>query len=208
MHYISANVKKLMEHLNLSMSEFARNAGVSKATISRWFSEEKTPRLDMIEKIASAYNVPLDYFIDDSFTEYWKLTDAGWVEKTDVQNEPTYEVSAGYGRLNEGYERTSSNTLNTEHITVRICGDSMYPSLHDGDMVKVIPAKQTDPQDYTVVKINGDEATCKHVEITDTGLWLRGENPDAYTDRFYTVQEVLTLPIQIIGKVVSLERTL
>ena len=91
-----------------------------------------------------------------------------------------------------------------DSLIVRICGESMYPTLHDGDMVRVIPSKKTVESELTIVKINGDEATCKHVEITDTGIWLRGENADAYTDRFYTVQEVLTLPVQVVGKAVEI----
>ena len=80
----------------------------------------------------------------------------------------------------------------------------MLPTLHDGDLVRVIPATETTKEEYTIVKINGDEATCKHVEITDTGVWLRGENEEAYTDTFYSFQQVMTLPVQVIGKAVEI----
>lgn len=181
--------KALAEDKGVSAYKVAKDLGFSQSLFSDWKAGRSRPKQDKIVKIAYYFSVPVEYFYGE-----------------EVPEEQVYEMSAGQGRLNEGYEYVPHDS--GEHLTVRICGDSMYPSLHDGDMVKVVPAKQTTPQDYTVVKINGDEATCKHVEITDTGLWLRGENPDAYTDRFYSVQEVLTLPIQIIGKVVSLERTL
>lgn len=200
MHYISANVKKFIEMNGLSISEFSRQTGISKATISRWFNEEKTPRFDMIEKISARYGVPMDYFVDESFTEYFKLTKDGWVWKDNYYDEPTYEVAAGNGRVNEALgEKTG------EYSTIRICGDSMYPSLHDGDLVKVHHVTDDiSPSDFAIVKINGDESTCKHIEVTNEGIWLRAENKEVFEDKFYSVQDVLSLPIQIIGKAVSI----
>ena len=82
----------------------------------------------------------------------------------------------------------------------------MYPVIQDGDMVKVHHQTETSPHDISIVKINGDEATCKYVEIVKDGIWLRAENKSVFEDRFYSIQEVLTLPISIIGKVTELKR--
>lgn len=199
MHYISANVKKFMEMQGLSISELSRQTGVSKATISRWFNEDKIPRFDMIEKIAARYDYPMDYFIDESFTEHFKLTEDGWVWKEDYYNEPTFEVAAGKGRINQTDEKTG------EYSTIKICGDSMYPSLHDGDIVRVHHvADDIGPNDYAIVKIDGDESTVKHVEFVEDGIWLRAENKNVFADKFYSVQEVMTLPVTIIGKAVAI----
>ena len=202
MHYITANIKKLMDKKGLSLSAFARETGVSKATLSRWFSSNKRPRWDMIEKIAAACDVPLDYFVDDSFTEYWEENDGEWAFK----DAPTYEVAAGQGRMNEGYETISGSNKDTSII--KIVGDSMYPVLHDGDIVTIKHQPETAPTDLTVIKINGDESTIKHVEVTDTGVWVRAINKDVFEDRFYTVREVMTLPVTIIGKAIELRRGL
>lgn len=207
MHYISANVKKLMEVTNISLSELARRTGVSKATISRWFNEDKTPRLDMIEKIATVFDLPLDYFIDDSFTEYWKLTENGWVGKVDPDNEPVYDIAAGPGRKNTEYpdEYISSDG---NYSFAKVHGESMLPELRDGDIVKVEETTNVDPKDFAVVRIDGEDLTIKHVEWTDEGLWLRAENKDVFKDRFYSVKEISTLPVQVIGKAVEVRRAL
>ena len=76
----------------------------------------------------------------------------------------------------------------------------------DGDKVKVKHQTETSPFDYTVVKVDGDHCTVKHVEIVDNGVWLRADNKAVYKDKFYTTQEVITLPISIIGKVVEMRR--
>jgi repressor LexA len=193
MHYIAANVKKLIEMKGLSLSEFSRQTGVSKATVSRWFNEDKIPRFDIVEKIASTYDLPIDFFIDESFTEYWKYRDGEWMEKENPDEEPTFEVAAGPGRVN-----TDRGT--GEYSTIKIVGDSMYPSLHDGDLLKVHHiADGIPPHKFAIVKVNGDEVTCKHIEITNEGIWLRAENKEVFQDKFYSVQEVLTLPVTIIG---------
>ena len=90
----------------------------------------------------------------------------------------------------------------------RVCGDSMYPTLHDGDIVRFIEAVEVSPSDYALVRIDGEALTVKHVEWTETGMWIRGENKDAFEDRFYTAKEIATIPIQIVGKAVEIRRAL
>lgn len=187
MHYTSANVKKLIDSLGLSLSEFARQTGVNKATLSRWFSEDKVPRLDMLEKIATRYNIPLDYFTD----------------------EPVYDVAAGSGRINSDYpSEYLSEKLEDGYSYVRIHGDSMLPNIKDGDIVKVHHQTETKESDFTVVKVDGESATVKHVEIVSDGVWLRADNKEVFPDKFFTIQEVMTLPVTIIGKAVEVRREL
>ena len=200
MHYISSNVHKLMEVKNLSLSEMSRQTGVSKATLSKWFDSDRQPRIDMVEKIASRYDLPIDYFLDDSFIEYWKFDGNEWVEKQDPENEPVYEVSAGRGRScssPDGFKFEDGKFA-------KVVGDSMLPTLRDGDVVRIIATTKVEPSDIALVKINGDENTLKHCEVTSDGLWVRGENKDVFTDRFFTMEECLTIPVQIVGKAVEI----
>lgn len=200
MHYISSNVHKLMEVKNLSLSEMSRQTGVSKATLSKWFDSDRQPRIDMVEKIANRYDLPIDYFLDDSFIEFWKLTDDGWVEKSDPENEPVYEVAAGNGRSCSSPEEHKFE----DGQFAKVVGNSMTPTLHDGDVVRIIETFKVTPSDYALVRINGDELTIKHCEVTADGVWIRGENKDVFEDKFYTVQECLTVPVQIVGKAIEI----
>jgi phage repressor protein C with HTH and peptisase S24 domain len=147
--------------------------------------------MDKLEKIADYFDVPIDYFFEkESDTNVSRFI---------------YEVAAGNGRINDGcYTEESADTIR-DYSYVRICGDSMYPSLHDGDVVKVHHVTDDiTPSDFAIVKVNGDESTCKHIEITKDGIWLRAENKEVFEDTFYSVQEVLTLPITIIGKAIAI----
>lgn len=204
MHYISSNVKKFMEHEGLSLSEFSRRAGISKGTISRWFNEEKTPRLDIVERICAAFEVPLDYFLDDSFTEHWKFLDGKWEWKDDPDKEATYEVAAGQGRINE----SQNDEYNSDGRLAKVVGDSMEPSLYDGDIVRFVEAIDVEPKDFALVRIDGESVTIKHIEWAEDGLWIRAENKEVFKDRFYTIKEIATLPVQVVGKAVEVRRKL
>ena len=92
-----------------------------------------------------------------------------------------------------------------EFFGLKIKGDSMYPTLENGDVVIVKKQSTADNGDTVIVMVNGDDATCKRYERSDTGIMLIPNN-NAYAPAFYTNEEIETLPLTIIGKVVELRR--
>lgn len=191
-------IRRLCKERGVTVSKMERELGFSKGSLSKIDSHK--PNIDKVAKICDYLNVsPMYLFMGDEadpddFDEAKKYTEA-----INAMPPTQIEVAAGNGRINEEYENTS------EYSTVRICGDSMYPSLHDGDLVRVHHVTDDiSPHDFAIVKINGDESTCKHIEITHDGIWLRAENKDVFEDTFYSVQEVLTVPVTIIGKAVAI----
>ena len=179
-------IKKLAKNHGVTITQVENDLGFAKGSLSK--IDRHTPSADRLAKLSDYFNVPLDYLFKDVIVEH--------IDTNDVINEYIYEVSAGNGRFNDGYEAVINND---DYSTVRICGDSMYPSLHDGDIVKVLHTKEVHPKDFAIVKIHGDESTCKHVELQTDGVWLRAENKDVFEDRFYNAKDVMTLPVTIIG---------
>ena len=57
--------------------------------------------------------------------------------------------------------------------------------------------------DIAVVLVNGDSATVKRIKKGPSGISLIPNNP-AYDAMFYTNEEIETLPVKILGKVVEL----
>ena len=90
---------------------------------------------------------------------------------------------------------------------LKIKGDSMYPEINDGDTVIVRQQSTANNGDTIIALINGDDATCKRYERTKTGLMLIPNN-SSYTPIFYTNEEIDSLPVTVIGKVVELRRKL
>lgn len=53
----------LLEENNMSQTQLAKKIGISNVTICRYLTCERIPRLDVVTKIASVFNVSLDYLL-------------------------------------------------------------------------------------------------------------------------------------------------
>lgn len=53
----------LMEDFNMTQIDLSRKIGISNVTISRYLSGDRVPRLDVIARIASVFDVSIDYLL-------------------------------------------------------------------------------------------------------------------------------------------------
>lgn len=90
-----------------------------------------------------------------------------------------------------------------EYFGLKIKGDSMIPRMQSGDVVIVRHQQIVDSGDVAIVCVNGEEATCKQVQINPDGMSLISFNP-AYKPMFFSKKEVIEKPVTILGKVVEL----
>ena len=166
--------ERLLKEQNETAASVSKETGIAKSTFSGWKHGKFVPKKEKMEMIANYFDIPVDYFYNDEL----------------------YEVSAGQGRINDGADtfRPSQGRY------AKVVGDSMLPTLMDGDYVSIVETTDVLPTDYAVVRINGDELTIKHVEFTDDGMWVRGENKDVFKDKFYTIKDIVLLPVQVVGK--------
>lgn len=102
------------------------------------------------------------------------------------------------------YEEISSELASTgDFFALSIKGDSMEPKMSAGDVVIVRKQETVENGEIAVVLINGNDATIKKFYRTENGIKLIATNP-AYDPFFFTPEEVNTLPVRVIGKVVEL----
>ena len=94
-----------------------------------------------------------------------------------------------------------------ELLALRVQGDSMEPDLRNGDIVIVEKQEFVENGDVAVVRVNGEDVTLKRVKLTNKGLMLIPSNP-AYDPVFFDSDQVATLPVTIIGKVIEIRRRL
>ena len=90
-----------------------------------------------------------------------------------------------------------------EYFALEIKGVSMSPRMESGDVVVVKKQPNIESGEIAIVAINGDEATCKKVKYYHDGMEIIPLNP-SYKPQFFSYEEVQTLPVTIIGKVVEL----
>lgn len=182
----------LLEQTGETTADVSRATNIAKSTFSGWKNGKFTPKKDKIELIAKHFSVPTSYFYESVLDDSTRERLSHYLK--------AYEVSAGNGRINSDHDEIGSE----DGCFAKIVGDSMSPSLVDGDVVRIVETTDVEPSDFALVRINGEEMSIKHIEVTNDGIWVRGENHDVYEDRFFTVKEVLTMPVQIVGKAVEL----
>lgn len=206
---IDSIIKRLKEcvvNSGLSFFELEQLTGIPKSTIQRYTSgKTKKIPVDSIQKLAKALGVSSAYIMgwnhaatDDSlngFSKAFKIPVLGYV-KAGIPIEAVEEVL--------DYEEISTAMASQgEFFALSIKGDSMEPKISNGDVVIVRKQEFVENGELAVVLINGNDATVKKFYKTESGIKLISTNP-AYDPFFYSAEEVETLPVRIIGKVVEL----
>lgn len=87
-----------------------------------------------------------------------------------------------------------------EYFAVRVSGDSMLPTISDGDTVLVRKQSDVENGEIAVVLIDGEDATIKRVYKSEQGVTLVADNPSVYPPHFYSNEEIESLPVIIQGK--------
>ena len=100
-------------------------------------------------------------------------------------------------------EIPESMSRSADYFGLQIRGDSMEPKISDGDVVIVRKQDDAESGNIVIATVNGDEATCKKIKKTESGLMLISTNPD-YEPFIYSWEDVKRLPVRILGRVVEL----
>lgn len=195
-------LKSLREERTVSQKELAFALDVAQSAVGNWESGARQPNLDRIRQLASFFGVSVGYLLG---TEDRPSPDP------DRFRVPVLGyVRAGLPLTAEeqvlGYEDVSREIANAgDHFALRVQGDSMEPYLLEGDIVLVRQQEDVDSGDTAVVLIGGEDATVKKLVKHENGVSLVAANPK-YDPLFFTADEVESLPVSVLGKVVELRR--
>lgn len=193
-------VKKMTAEQNMSMSELARRVGIAKSAISRYFNGTRELPLNRIGDFASALHTTPNFLLgvkEDTNSQGIKIPVLGTVAAG-------IPISAVEDILD--YEEIPQSWQNQgKFFGLKIKGDSMEPRMESGDVVIVKQQSDANSGDTVIVLVNGDDATCKRLEKTENGIMLVSTNPK-YPPIFYSLEDIQTKPVVILGKVVELRQ--
>ncbi|WAE41339.1 XRE family transcriptional regulator [Staphylococcus pasteuri] len=200
------SIKEIRLNNRLSKVEMAKKLDVSEGTIRMWENGKNEPRMGMIEKISSLFQVSKGYLLG----EIEESTVPEFDSEIDV---PYYgKVSAGNFEemtVDNQSLKTPSFVFNgrkpSECIALQINGDSMNKILANGSYIIVHDYRinqdyKLNSNDILVLRLGG-EYTVKRVRRTETKLHL---DPVSYSDEFKTNSYDLDSidEIEVIGKVI------
>ena len=172
---------------DLSHLDVANKVGVSLSTYYRWINGESTKlKRNTIERLSNVLECDIDSII----------------EETNRIKPILGKVKAGYDLIAqqdiEGYVELGKADAQKGDYFLRVKGDSMEGShIYDGDLLYVQICNEVPSGSIAVVLI-GDEATVKKVKYKNDLMILEASNPK-YEARYFTAQEVETIPVRIIG---------
>ncbi|MDD6525411.1 MAG: XRE family transcriptional regulator [Firmicutes bacterium] len=172
---------------DLSHLDVANKVGVSLSTYYRWINGESTKlKRNTIERLSNVLECDIDSII----------------EETNRIKPILGKVKAGYDLIAqqdiEGYVELGKADAQKGDYFLRVKGDSMEGShIYDGDLLYVQICNEV-PSGSIAVVLVGDEATVKKVKYKNDLMILEASNPK-YEARYFTAQEVETIPVRIIG---------
>lgn len=196
--------QKLLDKAGLKVSDVVKATGIRQGVFSDWKAGRYTPKNDKIVKIAQFLGVTPEYLYGQVSHPF---VSTEIVDTSSIRIPVVGDVAAGYPHFaNEeilDYEEVDHRYIEQGKLYgLRIAGDSMEPEIKKGSIAIVRYQNDADNGDVIIVKVNGENATCKRLQKHDDGIALLSNNPK-YPVFFYTAKEINSLPVRIIGKVLE-----
>ena len=182
-------IKEYKNNTGVSFEYIAKKVGVTKSTVSRWASGEiKKVKEETLNNLSELLGKDVKTLISEN-----------------IYRKPIFGyVKAGYDMFAEqnilGYEEVSSAEMKTGDYYLKVKGDSMINSrICDGDLVFIKKCDDVNSGEIAVVLVE-NEVTIKKVIKKEGLLILESSNPN-YENRYFSNDEVINMPVKIIGKV-------
>lgn len=197
------NLNKYLDSFQMNQADLANRLSVNKSVVSSWLSGSRYPRMNTMEKIANIFNIEKSDLIENK-SEEQSLPRQAKGTRIPVLG----RVAAGIPieaieDVEDWEEIPESMAKSGEYFALKIKGKSMEPRIMEGDVVIVRKQPYVDSGDVAIVLVNGTDATVKQVTRSKNGITLIGWNPSVFSPQVYNNEQIKSLPIQILGKVIE-----
>lgn len=195
---IGKYIKKLRNEKKLTQEELGELIGVQKAAVQKWESGAvKNLKRETLKKLSDIFEVSPAAFIDSEADK----PNIAAVYTDGICKIPVFEnVSAGFGAFADSKvaDYIPMYVKNPSEVPllmgIRVQGDSMYPTIENGDIIIVRKQASVDSGSIAVVLIDGEEGVVKKVEYGKDWIDLISINP-MYPKRRFAGEEVTRLRV-------------
>ena len=214
-------IEDLQNKKKWSRRELERQAGIGVGSISKWI--RFTPTTRNIKKVADVLGCSVAYLTGDSdFVSEQDAVIAKWTEQQSAGlADEVRRIEAGiripvlgsvpcgipadaveFWDTDEWEEISEKMSRQGTFFALKVKGDSMSPRIQKGDVLIVQQTPDAESGEVVIAKINGQDACCKKLIKHPEGIVLQSFNP-SYEPMYFSNEESLQKPVQIIGKVVE-----
>lgn len=197
------NIQALLKQKNITKTQMLKDLGLAKNITSDWKSGRLKPTVEALRKLSEYFNVTVDYLLtgEEAIEKPLKSEQGLWIPVLG-------EIAAGtpITAITNiiDYEEIDNETASKgEHFALKIKGSSMEPKFSNGDVVIVKQQPDIECGQIAVVLVDGENATVKKINKTDKGIMLVPSNPN-YEVVFYSNEDIINLPVTILGRVIEL----
>ena len=201
-------IKERRLAMNYTQEELAQKLGLQKSAIAKYENGRvENIKRSTIAKMAAILECSPSYLM-------------GWDSNVGPISGGTKQKKIGVsipvlGRVAAGIPiEAIEDVIDTEEIPeemaatgnffgLKIQGDSMEPRISSGDVVIVRQQDDAESGDIVIATVNGTDATCKRLRKYRDGIELISNTP-AYKPMFFSNEEIVEIPVRILGRVVEL----
>lgn len=197
---IAENIKRIRLEHGLSQSELGKIAGVSDKAVSTWELGLKTPRMGAVEKMANYFGITKSAIVDDApMTSLQKpVVPPGFMPMPETVQVPLI------GSIACGTPITAEQNIKSyvgvpaawrADFALECHGDSMAPTICDGDVVCIRSQPEVEQGQIAAVRI-GEEATLKHCYYQNGVVQLIADNPSVCPPMVYTGSDLDEIEVE------------
>ena len=217
----SANkLKHLRENNNMTQDDLAEKLcqrlgeTITRQTVSLYENGKRGMNQDILFALSDIFNISINTFFPPLNFDNGELID---LPSDNVKIPVLGRIPAGMpfeaieDEYTTDYEEIPRSWLRggNEFFALKLDGDSMEPEYQDKDVVIFRKAPDCESGQDCCIRINGYDATFKRVKKQINGIMvipLNENNSTGFTTTFYTNEDVINMPIEILGVVKQIRR--
>lgn len=194
-------VEKALKENNITEAELSRRIGFTQAGITNWKTRGTIPRADIAIITAKALNTSVDYLVNGDVD----ISDNHKKSKIFLIPILNQELSAGRGQqLPDNDDKQGlvaipakiKKMFGDNLAALHVHGDSMQPTLNDGDMVVCDSLGWDNSDGIYAIRMNGN-GYVKRIQVANGKILIKSDNPV-----YDTIEEPIESDnLNIIGKV-------
>ncbi len=195
---------ELRKDRGMSQEELGQLLGVQKTAIYKYEKGLTSIPQNKIAKICDIFGVPADYLLgrsNETPEELRKFIKIKFYDRWTVNGPIQSKIPE------IGYEvpKNEAKIVEKNFFAIKFMGDSMYPFYMDGDIVVIEKGVDFNTGEDVLLSIGESDAVIRKCSKEPNGLLIKAINP-IFPPKFYTFEELTTIPVNILGRVKQITR--